>query len=97
MIFKKRLTTVHISRNFFFDNAIPLQGFECINICDSSFAGEGPRASSQRGIQHVATLNMEMPMMMVMIVMRMMARMMDDDEDDEDGSKGQFAERNMTP
>ena len=52
----------------------------------------GPRASSQRGIQHVATLNMEMPMMMVMIVMRimlrMMTRMMDDDEDDEDGSKG---------
>ena len=63
------------------------RAFECINICDSSFARVGPRASSQRGIQHVATLNMEMPMMMVMIVMRMMARMMDDDEDDEDGSK----------
>ena len=47
----------------------------------------GPRASSQIWIQHVATPNMEMPMMMVMIVMRMMVRMMDDDEDDEDGSK----------
>ena len=56
-----------------------------------------PRASSLRGIQHVATLNMEMPMRIVMIVMRMMVRMIDDDEDDEDGSKGQFAEWNMTP
>ena len=68
--------------------AIPLQGFECINICDSSFAGVGPRASSQIWIQHVATPNMEMPMMMVMIVMRMMVRMMEDDEDDEDDEDG---------
>ena len=125
MIFKKSLTTLHISRNFLCEYATPLQGFErinickssfarvavgehfskchrafeCINICDSSLAGMGPRASSQIWIQHVATLNMEMPMMMVMIVMRMMDDGEDDedDEDDEDGSKGQFAERNMTP
>ena len=38
MIFNKCLTNVHFNRNFFCDNAIELQGLECIKICDSRFA-----------------------------------------------------------